>query len=164
VGRARLGPVVRALAAPAVVVGLSGCFGYVRSDVGAVPVGENVRVYLAPQGSAMTELRELSAAAEPIVNGQLMERAANGLMLRVSEGAAGYYAPAIGQDVRIPSSEILQLERRRLDPLRTAIASGAVAASVATVVLAIMSDAFGSDPPGGEVEPQIRIPLPFGFR
>jgi hypothetical protein len=111
----------------------------------------------------MTELRELSPAAEPIVSGQLVQRETGGLMLRVSEGTTGFSGPSIGQDVRVPSGEILQLERRRIDPLRTAIATAGVAAGVTVMVIAIMSDAFGGDTPPDQAEQQIRIPFSIGL-
>jgi hypothetical protein len=91
-----------------------------------------------------------------------MSWSADEVMLRVRDrrGPTMVAGEAIGQDVRIPAREIVQLELRRVDRLRTGLAVGLGVAAIGTVVVGIMTDAFGGDDitdPGPDV--QSRIPL-----
>jgi hypothetical protein len=135
----------------------SGCFRYVRTDVGPVPQGENVRVRVTQEG--MTELRDLSS--EPVVTGFVMSWGADEIMLRVPAQRGPQVAgETIGQDVRIPTRAIVELERRRVDGVRTALVAGLGFAAIGVAIVTIMGDAFGGDdlePPGPDV--QTRIPL-----
>jgi len=142
---------------PLLLACTSGCFSYVRSEVQAVPVGERVRLHLSADG--MTELRDLSSDAEPVVTGTLMRREAGEVVLRISEGGAYPYAAPLGQDVRIPVGGIVQLEQRRLDPLRTGLMAGGSVALGAAVLLSIIDDAFGNELPPTSGDPQLRIPI-----
>jgi hypothetical protein len=114
----------------------------------------------------MGELRALSPGADPTVTGVVMSWSGEEIMLRIPDrrGPTMVAGEAIGQDVRIPTGAIAQLELRRVDRLRTALATGIGVAAIGAAVVAIVSDAFGGDEladPGPDV--QARIPLfPFG--
>lgn len=156
---------VRATALLLVTAPCTGCFKYVRDDLGAVGAGENVRVYLNPRGRAMADLNLLSPGAEPVVSGEVVEREQDHLLLRLTGlvHTDPYRAP-LAQDLGVPAGEILQVQSRHVDVLRTAILGGLGAAAAATVVAAIVSDAFGREPIVGQPEPQLRIPLPWPGR
>jgi hypothetical protein len=151
---------LRAAVLAAVGLASSACFRYVGTEVGPVPRGESVRVHLTQDG--MVELRALSPDAQPVVTGLVMSWAGDEVMLRLPtrRDPAAAYVEQIGQDVRIPARAIVQLERRRVDPVRTGLATVVGAAAVGTAIVTIMSDAFGGDdvvPP--TPDQQLRIPL-----
>jgi hypothetical protein len=146
----------------ALVPTVAGCFQYVRADLAMVPNGESVRVRVSPDG--MEEVREFSPDAEPIVLGTIVRRDDESLMLHVPLRRAqeGVYDTAIGQDVRIPTSEILQFERRQVDGLRTGVILGGAVAVVTIGVLAIMNSFGGEDSLPILIDDQARVSI-FSF-
>ena len=150
----------RVVALALLVSSVSGCYRYVGAEIVPVARGETVRVHVTQAGT--TELRALSADAQPVVAGVVMSWADDEVMLRVPDrrGPTVVMGEAIGQDVRIPTHEIVQLERRRVDAVRTGLASALTVAVVGAAVVTILSDAFGGDdlsPPGEDN--QLRVPL-----
>lgn len=150
------------VALAAVISCLTACYHYVPMELGAVPEGEAVRVYLTREG--IEALPALPAEGDPILSGTLVRRAADHVLLRVpvAEQRAGFHTTRIGQNVRIPATQVVQLERRQLDPVGTGLLVAGTAASAAAVILLIMSDARrGTDAPP-PAPPEIRVPV-FSF-
>jgi hypothetical protein len=139
-----------AVALIALFMSVSGCFRYVEADPGVVPEGEPVRIHLTREG--MADLRELSSEVEPVVTGMVVRREEGRLLLHIPIGRRpeGFYTQDLGQNVVIPLREIVQLEQRRLDRVRTGLLTGASAVVVATVLLTIIDDAYGGP---GEAPP-----------
>lgn len=151
---ARLGAVLAGTVLP-----LSACFSYIPADLDTVPPGENVRVYVTPQG--MTDVAELALENGPVLRGMVVRKENESLFLRipVATRQEGFHMSPIGQDVRIPTREIIQLEQRRLDRAGTGLLVLGTAGAAAAVIFLIM-DAFddGSRPeePGPD---ESRVPL-----
>lgn len=143
---------------------LSGCFRYVPVTLDTAPEGEDVRVLVTRDGSA--ELREVTevGAEVPRLTGRFLGFEDRTMLLRVPVGQrqAGFHTVSLDQTIRIPSGEILQIERREFDRGRTALlAGGAVAGSV--FIIASIMKAFGGDTsnPGDPGPQESWIPLPF---
>ena len=142
---------------------LSGCFRYVPTTLDVAPPGEDVRLLVTRQGA--TDLAQVTTieGEVPTVRGTLLEQEGSDLLLRVPVGQRrdGFHTVSLDQTVRIPVSEILQVERRELDVTKTGFwVAGAVGGS-AFVIFSIM-EAFGESAggdPGGPLEN--RLPIPF---
>jgi hypothetical protein len=87
----------------------------------------------------------------PMVTGKLAGREGGVLLLRVPvtpERSTGLNAPDIAQVVQVPEAAVLAMELGRIDPVRSGLLVGGVAAGATWVLLSIM-DAFGRDPGDG---------------
>ncbi len=136
----------------------AGCYRYVPVELETVPAGEGVRMYLTRTG--MAAITELPMEAGPIVTGTLVSQDNGDVLLRVpiATRQQGFHIRSIGQDVRIPTGDIIQVERRQLDRLGTGLligGTGAVAALVMTLILDSRSDVVNDDSP----VPELRVPL-----
>lgn len=143
---------------------LPGCFRYVPVTLDTAPEGQDVRVIVTRDGAS--ELREVADVASevPTLTGRFMGFEDRNMLLRVPVGQrqAGFHTVSLDQTIRIPSGEVLQIERREFDRGRTALlAGGAVAGSV--FIIASIMQAFGGDTsgPGDPGPPESRIPIPF---
>jgi hypothetical protein len=145
-----------ALAAPLL---LCGCYRYVPAELGAVPVGQDVRVHLTRQ--AMIGIEELPDLERPLVSGTLVRLESERLFLRVPVAArqVGFHTDLIGQDVGIPTTGIVQLEQRRLDPLGTGLLVAGTAATAAAVITLILESRRGTEDPGPPPIEELRVPL-----
>ena len=135
----------------------SGCFSYVGAELGAVPPGEQVRVHLAGEGVA-ADLAAMSNQSALWLDGTLIGDDSDQLILRVpiTEQTAGIGTTTLGQDVTIPASSIIQLERREFNRARTWLSvGGGVVALAATIV------SFGERVPNPELPPNEDDPAGF---
>ena len=152
VGRA--GPV---LAVAALV--LSGCYKYVPVETGATPPGEEVRVFVTRQGAA--EFSEVAPLDGPVpdLRGEVVGHEGSDLLLAVEVASpqVGFHTIGLKQTVRIPTGEILSIERRVLNkPLTAAVVGGVAAAGTAMMLMII--DATGREP-GPEPDPDFLLNL-----
>lgn len=142
---------------------LTGCYSYIPAELGSVQPRERVLVHLTRQGWA--DIPELPGQTDNSVNGTVTSRSATRLVVRVplipAGGAGG--SESFGQDVDIPLPEIIDVRRRRLDPVRTGLL---VAAGVGGAVAALYSfNRPGSGGQGGPPqEESLRVPLGSGGR
>ena len=142
---------------------LSGCFRYVPTPVDVAPPGDDVRLLVTRQGANdLAQVTEVEGQV-PMVRGTLLEREGANMLLRVPVGQRrdGFHTVSLDQTIRIPVSEILQVERRELDVPKTGfLVAGAIGGS-AFIIFSIMN-AFGeSDGPDTGGPEESRIPLPF---
>ena len=113
------------LAAAMVLSTATGCFNYVPTEIGAVPPGESVRLYLTRAGvDAVNEAgneEALSTVFEPVLSGEFVRRTGDDLFLRVPtvRRQIGFHSAQLGQDIRVPASEIVQIERQELSRAKT---------------------------------------------
>lgn len=154
---------VRVLTLTVLVSSLGGCFRYVPVPLEAVPPGESVRLLVTRQGvSELTEVTEVEGAA-PQVQGTLLGLEESTLMLRVPVGARqeGIHTVRLEQTIRIPEGEVLQVERREVDPLKT-IGLLAVGVAGGTAMILSIMEAFGESSPRRDPSPpeESRIPIP----
>ncbi len=155
-----LDTVRRGAAALSAALLLSGCFSYRQAELEAVPLGENIRVHLTRLGAAA--LPEIPRQAGPMLRGRIMRNEDGRLLLRVpiAYQQAGVVTRELGRDIEVPVADIVRVETRELDRVRTALS---VAGGIGVVV--VLYQAFGgtrSD--GGAPIPEppvetIRIPL-----
>jgi hypothetical protein len=125
-----------------VVSSASGCFRYIPTQVNEVPPGENVRLYV--NRNVVESLGEVSTMSEPVLRGQVVRRDETELFLRipVATRQVGFHSEELGQDVNVRLSDIIAVERRRLDRIGTgALVAGT--AGAAAVVLFVIMEAFG---------------------
>jgi hypothetical protein len=138
----------------AMAVSVSGCYRYIPSEAAAVPPGQRVRVFITRE--ALLSLGELPVQSGPVLNGTLVRTDPANLVLRlpVATRQTGFNMEVLGQDVFIPSDQVLQIERREMNSGMTALMTVAGTAALAGMVVAIMTGARAGEtpPPGDGVE------------
>jgi hypothetical protein len=148
-----------------VLLSTSGCFRYIPVELETLPPGENVRVYVSR--SVIQQLQEVGDFTDPVVRGRIVRRNDEELFVWVPIGArqVGFHSTELGQDVRIPLTEIVQLERREIDRIGTgALVAGGI--GTAAVVLFVIMEAFGDMTNEGDcsdcpdlLTPRITLPI-----
>ena len=138
---------------------LTGCFRYVPATLETVPVGQDVRLFVTQQG--LSEASAVSPGDQPIVRGTLVSRDATQLFIRVPTAVRqeGFHTAVLGQDVSIPIREIVQVERRQIDPLGTGLLVAGTAAVAGTVIFVIMEAVAGDNGDPGDGVEESRVPL-----
>ena len=129
---------------------LSGCYKYVPTRLDVTPVDERVRLLVTPAGA--TDLAAFGGAdgPAPTVEGRVVGLEGGTLLMRVPVGNGSMTPGAVSFDqmIRVPSEEIISIERREIDRAKTGILLAGAVGGAALVVLGIM-EASGqrSDPP-----------------
>ena len=142
---------------------LSGCFRYVPIRLEVAPVGEDVRLVVTRQGAfELSEVTGVSAAA-PVLRGELVRVEDRAVLLRIplESQRMGIHTEELGQTIRVPTEEILSIERRELDRTLTGLLAAASTAA-AVGVISLIVDSFGdSNVPDGPypIESVISFPL-----
>ena len=143
----------RALAL-AMAVSVTGCYSYIPSEPATVPPGERVRVFVTP--AALSRLGDFPVQEGPVLNGTMVRAEPANLVLRlpVARRQTGFNMEVLGQDVFIPSDQVLQLERREVNRPLTALLTVGGTAAIAGLVVMIMTGARQGERPagGGDVE------------
>ncbi len=160
------------LAVPCLLLGivLSGCFAYAPVALDTVQPGADVRVLVTPEQARA--LDELLLREARMVDGRLLEVGADLLLeVPVASGLQGGAMQSLNQRVRLPRSEVLQVELRSLNRGRTGLVVGVAGAVVLGSVIHALSRELGGDtrgdpPPPGEYRGPIRSPQirPGGLR
>jgi hypothetical protein len=77
------------------------------------------------------------------LSGEFVRQTGADLFLRVPtvRRQVGFHSAQLGQDVRIPASEIVQIERRQLNKAGTGLLIGGAAAAFTGLVVFILNDA-----------------------
>ncbi|MEX2466870.1 MAG: hypothetical protein WD995_08160 [Gemmatimonadota bacterium] len=141
----------------------SGCYSYTAVPLELAPEGEDVRVLVTRRGAF--ELSEITAVQGeiPSVRGRIVSKEQGEILLRVpvAQRTDGFHMVSLDQTVRVPTGEILQVERRDFDRGKTALLGAGALAGSAFIIISIM-DAFGGDAGSGEgPDPEeTRIPVP----
>ena len=153
------------LAAALMLSTATGCFNYVPTEIGAVPPGESVRLFLTRAGvDAVNEggaEEALSMVSEPVLSGEFVRRTGDDLFLRVPtvRRQVGFHTAQLGQDLRVPASEIVQIERQELSKAKTGLLLGGATAAITGLIVFILNDARqpdSADPPFDPVEDRRR--------
>ncbi len=153
------------LAAALVLSTVTGCFNYVPTEIGAVPPGESVRLFLTRAGvDAVNQAgneEALSTVFEPVLSGEFVRRTDADLYVRVPtvRRQVGFHTSQLGQDIRVPAGEIVQIERQELSKAKTGLLVGATTAAITGLVVFILNDARQPDvanPPFDPVEDRRR--------
>jgi hypothetical protein len=153
----------RAAFATALLLTVFGCFSYVPVDYASVPAGHEVRVRVTQNGAS--ELREIvddyEPRGSPTVSGTLVSRSTEALLVRVPVAvrSEGFFSAELGQDLRIPISDVLDVESRQLDRARTGLlVAGGVVATL-TLIFQIMDSWGERGNPGGLPNDESRVPV-----
>ncbi len=154
---------VRAVAL-ASAIAMGGCYRYVPAEMGAVPPGQGVRLYVTRQ--ALDGLSEIPVQESPILTGTLIRAEPASLLVRLPVAARqqGFSTQVLGQDVFIARDQVIQIERRELNRMTTGLATVGGTALITGVAVLIMSAARqGELLPGStdvELAPRFSIPFP----
>ena len=144
-----------------------GCYTYVPTTLDAAPRGAQLRALLSEE--AERRLASYGVQQGRTLSGEVQGRHGDQvvlLALSVPIGAGGGMRP-LYQEVVLAPADVLRVDQRRLDPVRTGMAAAAAAA--ATGVLAWQAffgpGAATPPPPGGGPAEQvrrwgIRFPIP----
>jgi hypothetical protein len=143
----------------------SGCYTYVPAQFTTIPIGEGVRVYLSQAG--VDRLRQVGADAlpgltdRPVLSGRLVRRDASEFSLQVPVGTrqAGFHVAELDQQVTLPVTDLVQVERRQVSNVRTAISVAAGTAALTTVVVMIVNGARRPVDNTGPDPDNLRIPI-----
>lgn len=152
------------------VTSTSGCYQYLPAQIEpSPPVGDDIRLVVSREGAIeFAEVADLSNVAAPRIEGKL-ERAEEGsLMVRVPLSTAAYQPGTfsdVGQLIRVPTNQILGIERRKFDPVMSGIVVGGIVAG-GTIMLLRIIDAVGTNNGDDNPDPvlQMRVPFSFGIR
>jgi hypothetical protein len=127
----------------------SGCFRYVPGDLGSISPEGEVRLELTRVGFA--QLPELPNNPGPDLSGRVVRQDPTRLWLRVPIAirADGMVTGTVQQDLVIPATDIVKIERRVFSRRRTGVVAVAgVGALIGTIA------AFGSGGPPVGQEPE----------
>ncbi|MBX6362773.1 MAG: hypothetical protein IRZ00_02795 [Gemmatimonadetes bacterium] len=140
----------RALRIALLPLPLLGCYTYAPTEIGSVAAGAPVRARVS--GAGAEQIATVVPLNGRVVNGEFVESDSASVLLQVPsarrDGVPGLQM--LYQRVRVPRADVLELEYRRLDPVRTglvAVGATAVAAFLASRVL--QGNEPGVPRPGG---------------
>lgn len=149
----------RPAAAAAGCLLLAGCFTLspIRTDQELAP--GRFRVHLSDSGA--THVAGALGGRVTVVDGELTGSNADEVVLRVpSSGNAAFGREVLYQELRLPKREIVGLQRRELDRMRTGLTIGGVAAVAGFLLYRSLSGETGGNPGGGPIGPaESRVPL-----
>ena len=117
--------------------GLAACYTYVSIEPAAVKPGESVRVRVSTAAAARIAPL-LGGADSRVVAGTMIENAPAGMILEIPTivpADVGSPFQTLHQRVSIARNELVEMETRTLDRLRTGSLAAAVAIVVGTAVL-----------------------------
>ena len=140
-----------------------GCYSYTPITPAAAPTGSEVRVQIT--GAASDRVGPLLHSFDTrVLIGSVVENNAGDMVLQVPLGAMPNVAETIVPlQTRIPigPADVVSLEQRKLDALRTTILITGIVTGIATGVGVALRAGGGSDPGKNPEEPPpiIRIPI-----
>lgn len=129
---------------------LTGCYSYGPAGSAPLSLGTPVRARLAAPSDF--RLTNVSVNDAVIVNGEVIEQRADTLLLSALSlrSPSGFDYPAAGETLRIPTSSIQLLERRKVSLLR----SGALVVLAGTLTSGLFSIfETGGESSGGKPSP-----------
>ena len=114
------------------------------TEIGAVPPGESVRLFLTRAGvDAINEAgneEALDTFFEPVLSGEFVRRTDADLYVRVPtvRRQVGFHSAQLGQDIRVPAGEVVQIERQELSRAQDGRCwSGGTAAAITGLIVFI---------------------------
>ncbi len=147
----------------------SGCFAYLPSSPQELAPGEGVRLRLSAE-EAM-KYADLRLADPRSLEGKFVDRSDSELMVEATVGTSDRArgTQLLVQRVTVPLTGIVDVEKKRLDTLRTGLLAGGGAAVVAAVMFrnALGYGSEGERPPDNPEArriPILRFDIPLGGR
>lgn len=144
----------RAGLATIIVLGLSGCFKYIPTQLEAAPPGEEVRLLMTRQGGV--ELSQVTGIdlSSPVIRGEVSGRDETELLLNVPVGRRreGFHTMQLNQTIRVPFEEIVRVDRREFSAVNTGLlVVGSAAASA--VLVQVIINTFGEAEVDNPIDP-----------
>jgi hypothetical protein len=130
---------------------LAGCFSYIPIEPGEVEPGVSVRARVSPAASARIAPL-LGASDARRLDGMMVSQSPDTLIVEVPTVIVDTreFGRTPNQRVSIPRTDLLELEVRRLDKMRTAGVVAGAATILATTLLNALKGEPGREPlPGG---------------
>ena len=144
----------------------TGCYTYQPVRASDVVMGVKVRATVSASQAA--ELAPVLRNVTPQVTGTVSERDPESIMVDVAlRGATqGMSQEVMYNRVRIPMTDLVSLEERKISTWRTAVVVGALAVGIGSAWAIVSDNQTSADKPGGGTDNavRIRIPIGFGFR
>ena len=142
---------------------ISACYTYAPIEPGNIQPGSGVRARVSPAAADRLSLL-LGTPSGRVLSGRFVGSYGDTLIVEVPAVVQASYAGSsvetLHQRLSIPRTDLVEIETRRLDRLRTAAATGAVAVIVGAVVLGALNNDRGSDgPPGDGGGNDARLPV-----
>lgn len=128
----------------------SGCYSYQATSLESLSPGEDVRLRLSQDEAA--RLQDLPLSQGRLLNAMVLDATGSELLFETTVGVndAQRGTRALTQRVSVAFREIVEVEQRSLDRLRTGTLAGGAAALVGIVLYAQFRGSSGSDgPPDG---------------
>ena len=146
------------------MLALSGCYRYVPTRLDVTPVDEQVRLVVTRAGAQ--DMAAFGGDGDdgpvPSVEGRFVGLEGGELLMRVpvSNSLTTPGAVSFDQMIRVPSGEIISIERREIDCAKTSLLLAGALGGAAFIVLGIMeAGGQSNDPP---VDPDLylfRVPI-----
>lgn len=149
----------RPVLAVSLLVVIGGCYSYEPVRPERVAPGTAVRVRITSEEAA--RLSDVLPTGARVLDGEFVDRTGAGLTLTVPSAVIDQRrgVTRLHQRIDLPAGEVLGLERRRLDGLKTAAAVGAGAVAVG-LIAAFAFDSDGGTKGAPKPNPDdVRIPL-----
>ena len=138
---------------------IGGCYSYVRASPESLIPPTPVRAHLSSEGAA--GVAEVLGEPRIVLDGELTAVTPAGIFLVVPAAmiGRGTRTESLNQQLLIPSSELVALERRILDRGRSGALAGAIAAAAGVILYRTLSGDRGGGrvPPGGGGS-ELRLP------
>ncbi|MGH7483961.1 MAG: hypothetical protein ACRELV_17560 [Longimicrobiales bacterium] len=148
------------LLVPLLLVPLAGCYSHSLVPADSVPPGAEVRARIT--AVQVDRLATVLPVDDRVLTGTVVASGSDELLLEVvgPTAQAGRASRRLHQRIALPFGEIVEVEVRRLDKLRTAGLALAGAAIVGAIAIAQLGDDehIGSPPPEGGPN-ALRLPL-----
>ncbi|MBI4540564.1 MAG: hypothetical protein HY704_13770 [Gemmatimonadetes bacterium] len=139
---------VRWIGALGLALPLAACFSYVPAELESIAPGEMVRARVSPQGAA--RLEEALGDDNRLLEGEVLEKDDGGLLLSVpvSTRQWGFQMETLKQNVRVSQGEIVEVERKRFDRLKTWGSVGVSTAAVTVLAWRVLGGKSGGETAG----------------
>lgn len=141
---------------------LTACYAHAPIEPAAVRPGTAVRARVT--GAGADRIAPLLGTANArFVSGRLVDTRGDTLIVEiptVMQATIGSSIETLHQRIAIPRTELVELETRRLDRLRTGAVVGGITLAVGAIVLTALDKNPGSEgPPGGGGGTDARVPV-----
>ena len=135
------------------------CYSYMPAQVETVPAGQNVRMMVTREGRL--DLPETIEPEGAFIAGKLIRREADHLLVSIpiAQRQQGFYVSQIAQDVSVRTSEVVQIELRKVDTVKTGLFVIGTAAAAIGIVYAIIEAGSRSSDDGIPPVDEFRIPV-----
>jgi hypothetical protein len=141
---------------------LSACYRYAPIEPANIQPGTGVRARISVAAAERLSLL-LGTPSGRVLSGRLIGSSGDTMIVEVPsvmQASTGGSVETLHQRVAIARADLVELETRRLDRLRTTAVVGGIAVAVATIVItALDKDPGSGGPPGNGGGTDVRLPV-----